>query len=158
MEDTVKTQIYEDYYMKVRNYILSKINNFHIAEDLCSDVFVKVYEKYDSYDPSKSSLSTWIFTITRNTLIDYYRKNREQVELDENISIEEDDDDSVCNNENLEKLADALKELKPKEKSIIVLHYYEGVSIKDICVKLGISYTYGKILHKKALITLKKYF
>lgn len=157
MTEDRKTEIYNEYYLKVRNYILSKINNFHEAEDLCSNVFVKVYEKLDTYDKSKSSISTWIFTITRNTLIDYYRIRKIHVELDENIIVE-DDDNTILTEENLEIMADALENLDDRLRNIILLHYYKGQSLKDIAEKMNISYAYAKILHQKALIKLKKYF
>ena len=51
-----KEEIYKTYYGKVYGYFISKINNAHNAEDLTSDVFVKIYEKIDSFDESKASL------------------------------------------------------------------------------------------------------
>ena len=56
--DSEKEQIYRDYHGKVYGYILSKINNAHDAEDLTSDVFVKIYAKLDTFSSSKASLST----------------------------------------------------------------------------------------------------
>lgn len=154
MEEQLKTQIYQDYYLKVRNYILSKINDFPMAEDLCSDVFVKVYEKYDLFDENKSSLSTWIFTITRNTLIDYYRKREVHLELQDNIALEDENDD-ICTEDNLKQLASALETLNERERKLIVLYYYKDLTLKEIGKQFGISYAYVKILHKKALIKLK---
>ena len=72
--DIEKEKIYRDYHGKVCGYIRSKINSAQDAEDITSDVFVKVYEKLDTFDETKASLSTWIYTITRNTLTDYFRK------------------------------------------------------------------------------------
>ncbi|MBQ0035780.1 MAG: sigma-70 family RNA polymerase sigma factor [Firmicutes bacterium] len=157
--DELKEKIYEEYYLKVRNYILSKINNFEEAQDICSDIFLKVYDKLDSYDSTKSSISTWIFTITKNTLIDYYRTNHTKVELNDNILYETDDDEEedICTPDNLNKLADALKTLSDKERYVIVSYYYSGKTLKEIGQNMDISYAYVKILHKKALFQLKKY-
>ncbi|MDO4940393.1 MAG: sigma-70 family RNA polymerase sigma factor [Erysipelotrichaceae bacterium] len=159
MSEEEKAKIYEDYYLRVRNYILSKINNFEEAQDLCSDVFVKVYDKLDTFDKNKSSISTWIFTITKNTLIDYYRSNHVELELNDNIQYEvdeDDEDDDICTPDNLDKLAEALKMLSDKERFVIVSYYYSGKTLKEISVNMGISYAYVKILHKKALFELKK--
>ena len=158
MTEEFKTQIYQDYSSKVKGYILSKINNYSLAEDLCSDVFVKVYEKLDTFDEKKASISTWIFTITRNTLIDYYRKNKDTVELKEEIAIPHEEDDSICTEENLEKLANNLETLNTKEKTIILLHYYKGLTLKQIAENMSISYAYAKVLHKKALLELRNTF
>ena len=71
-----KTEIYKDYHGKVFGYIISQVSNSDLAEDLCEDVFLKVYEKLDTFDETKASISTWIYTIARNTLTDYYRTRK----------------------------------------------------------------------------------
>lgn len=152
-----KEQIYKDYYLKVRNFILSKVNNMNISEDITSDIFVKIYENIDKYDDSKSSLSTWIFTITRHKLIDYYRTRKIDVELPVDLTYE-DEEESICNEDNLIVLKESLKKLSEKERDIIILHYYSNISLKDIAVKLKISYIYAKVLHQKALTKLKNNF
>lgn len=155
MTEEEKTKIYEDYSLKVRNFILSKVNDFNLAEDLTSDVFLKVYNNIDKYDPKKSSLSTWIFTIARNRLIDYYRTRKVESELPEDLTYEIEED--ICNEDNLQMLKEGLKKLSDKEKNLILLHYYSRMTLKDAAVKMGISYPYAKILHSKALLKLRKY-
>ena len=150
-----KEQIYEEFHLKVLNYINSQINNYYLAEDLCSDVFLKVYEKIDTFDENKAKLSTWIFTITRNKLIDYYRKRKIEVEINENIAYNPIEDDDLLTDENLEKLACALEKLDSRDRQIIIKHYYSHISLKDIASELGISYVYVKVLHKNALLKLK---
>lgn len=150
-----KNQIYEDFHMKVLRYIQSKVNDYYLAEDLCSDVFVKVYEKLDTFDDKKASISTWIFTITRNRLIDYYRTRKVTVEIPEDLTYGNEDND--VDSEQLEKLADGLESLDDKARSIIIKHYYEDKTLKDAAEEVGISYTYAKILHQKALNILKNY-
>ena len=63
--------LYAQYSSKVMGYIHARVRNRADAEDLCSDVFEKIQRKLEDFDPSKASVSTWIFTITRNTVIDY---------------------------------------------------------------------------------------
>lgn len=150
-----KEEIYKEFHTKVFGYIQNRVNDYHLAEDLCSDVFVKVYEKLDSFDNKKASLSTWIFTITRNRLIDYYRTRKVNVEIPEDLTYEEDYSD--INEERLRSLANGLNNIDERSRKIVVKHYYEGKSLKEIAENMGISYTYIKILHKKALFLLRKY-
>lgn len=144
--------LYEEYHIKVLRYIQSKVNDYYLAEDLCSDVFVKIYEKLDTFDNKKASISTWIFTITRNKLIDYYRTRKINVEIPENLAYEPEE---KVDEDTLNALASALEKLDDRCKKLIVLHYYEDKSLKDIAKILGISYVYAKLLHKKALFILK---
>lgn len=148
-------QIYEEYHMKVLRYIQNKVNDYYLAEDLCSDVFMKVYQKLDTFDDTKASISTWIFTITRNRLIDYYRTRKVMVEIPETLTYDYEGDS--IDSDQLEMLAKGLESLSDKERNLIVKHYYEGKTIKQAAEEMGISYTYAKILHKKALINLKNY-
>lgn len=151
-------KVYELYHEKVLRYIRSKVNDRYLAEDLCSDVFVKVYEKADSFDESKASMSTWIFTIVRNRLTDYYRTRRVFEEIPETCADDSSVEDSICNAETLEILADALETLPERERDIIILHYYSKETLKTIGEKLNISYAYVKVLQNKALSALEKYF
>ena len=156
--DSQKESIYRDYHGKVSGYIRSKINSPQDAEDIAANVFLKVYEKLDSFDDSKASLSTWIYTITRNTLTDYYRTRRV---FEEVLETPEDDfcvEDEICDAEMLETLADALAALEERERDIIILRFYSGKTLKEIAETMHISYAYVKVLQNKALAALKKYF
>lgn len=153
-----KEEIYKEYYKKVYGYIISKINHTQNAEDLASEVFIKVYEKYDMYDYSKASLSTWIYTITKNTLTDYYRTRKVFEIIPENLETDFSIEDNICNAENLEILAKAIDSLDEREKTIIVSRYYSGKTLKEIANNLNISYAYVKVIQKNALEKLKKFF
>lgn len=65
----VFSQIYNEYYLKIYKYTLFRVADQHAAEDLVSEIFIKVLDKYNTYNPIKGKLSTWIFTITNNTII-----------------------------------------------------------------------------------------
>ena len=151
-----KEEIYEEYYLKVLRYINSQVNNYHLAEDLCSEVFLRVYEKLDTFNNKKASMSTWIFTIARNRLIDYYRSRKVEEEVPDNIVYEE--DETILTEENLCKLAKALIKLDDRSKKIIVSHFYEGKTLKQLAEEMNISYIYIKMLNKKAINILKNYY
>ncbi len=158
MTETEKSKIYEDYSKKVLGYMFGQVNDTYIAEDLCSEVFLKVYQKLDTFDETKSSISTWIFSIARNTLTDYYRTRRVMSEIPEAYTDENAVEDDVCSNETLETLSDALEALDTKERDIIIYHYYNGMKLNEIAEKIGLSYSYVKAMHKTALSKMKKFF
>ena len=76
-----REQIYIEYVDKVRRYVKGKIQNQQEVEDLVSSIFVKVYQNISSFDRKKASISTWIYTITRNTVIDYFKAHKIVCEL-----------------------------------------------------------------------------
>ena len=147
-----KEQIYTDYKDKVFAYIRNHVNSPEDAEDLCADVFVKVYDKLDTFDESKARISTWIYSITSNTEIDFYRTNHIHSEIPEDLSdtkssIEED----VLTQESLSELATALLKLSEEQRDIIVLRYYKGLTLQEVSKKMNLSYGITKLRHREAL-------
>ena len=152
-------QIYSEYYPKVLQYIQNRTNGHMDAEDIAQNVFVKVYAKLDTFDPEKSSISTWIFNITRNTLIDHQRSMnyRQHDELSEFLADDSDDMlDSLILEEEQERLADALESLSQEERDLIILHYYSGHTLLDVADMMRRPYGQIKRLHTKALKNLKQ--
>lgn len=152
-----RERIYIEFKDRVARYVRGKVGNEHDSEDVVSDVFVKVFNGLSDFDENKASLSTWIFTITRNAVIDYFRASKRLCELPEELYSEDDTEQNIINAEMLERLADALERLNERERDIIVLHYYGGRTLKDIAEAMGISYSYTKLLHGGALKALRKH-
>ena len=146
-----KNKIYTDFHKKVTRYVTGKIPNPQDAEDLVSCVFMKVFQKLDTFDESKASLSTWIFTITRNTVYDFYGTRKDFSELPEDIATDSNIDENLLNEEMLEQLADALESLDERSRDLIILHYYDGLTLKEIADRMQMSYPNAKVIHKKAL-------
>lgn len=145
-------QIYLQYHDKVRAYVRGKVQGPHDVEDLVSAVFTKIVQKLDSYDPEKASVSTWVYTITRNTVTDHFRTRLTLMALEDYMA---DEAPEELNDGVLDSLADALLALKEKERSLSVLHYYTGHTLKDTAEMMGMSYINAKVIHKKALAALR---
>lgn len=150
------TKIYEEFYPKVFAYIRLKIKRLEDAEDLASDVFVKICDHSDRFDARKSSLSTWIFTITRNTVYDYFRTQHPALEIEDNLPDHDDFIEELCRQETLAELAEALKQLPERERDLLLLYFYRGRSLKQIADQMSLSIPYIKELKKKALKQLKE--
>lgn len=155
-DEQTLARIYEEYADRVHGFLLSKTRDVHLAEDLTEDVFVKVCEKLDTYDEVKASLSTWIFTIARNKLIDHYRKNRSMAPIPQDWRSDDDIELTICTEETLEKLACALEQLDERGRRIVVGRYYHKRTLKEIADELRISYSYVKVLHSDALKALRR--
>ena len=111
----------------------------------------KALEKYDA---SKASLSTWIYTITRNTVYDYLREKRDRPALellDFTAVSEEETYEPVMQRETLEELACALEKLPQDQRDIIILLYYKKLERKNVAQMLGMTYGQLRYLHDKAI-------
>ena len=158
METTLTyEQVYQDYSKKVMSYIRTKISNPTEAEDLHSVVFTKVFEKFSSFDQSKASVSTWVYTVARNTLIDFFRTRKIHDELGDEDVVEENAFQGILDEETLGELAQALERLPERERDLIVMHYYNNMQLKEIALKMHMSYSNCKLVHNKALMKLRQY-
>ena len=156
MSELDMESIYRAYSGKVMAYLMARLRNTAEAEDLCSEVFEKVLTKLEGYDQSKAAIGTWIFSITRNTLIDHYRKTRPSDELDENLSDDSEVDADLLRNETLSELAQALRRLPKELMDIVVLRYYDRKPLTEIAKIMGLSYGAVKLRHQNALMLLRE--
>ena len=148
-------QLYTGFRDRVLGYIRSHVFNSADAEDLCSEVFEKALRRWDGYDPSCAAPGTWLYAITRNTVIDYYRRARPTEELPEDLTADGLPEDGLLQEAALEELAAALEKLPDELTDIIVLRYYDGRPLTEIAEVLGVSYGMVKIRHNKALTLLR---
>ena len=156
MQNADLDRIYTEYSGKVMGYIRARIRSSAEAEDLHSEVFEKVLKKIGEFDPSKASLNTWIFTITRNTVIDHFRRAKPSEELDENLSDNVELDEDLLNSETLSELAAALRKLPQQMMDIIVLRYYDGKPLTEIAEMMNLSYGAVKLRHQNAVLMLRQ--
>ena len=158
-----KTDVMEkinlEYREKVFRYVRGKVRNLADAEDVTSEIFLKVLSSLDSYDEEKSTLSTWIYTITHNAVCNYYRdESKRALTLDENALYSDRDDDVMAEIENellKESLALALETLTEREQDIIVLYYYYEIPLRDIAIKMGVTYTNAKFIKHQSISKLR---
>ncbi len=133
-------QIYKQYYSRLFSFINSKVKNKEDTKDILSEVFIKIYTNIDKLD-SDEKLTSWIFTITRNTIIDFCRKNnknKNNIEFDEEYIFEEKDQSSAIN-ELSECIEPIINSLAPKYAQALYLSEIKELKQKEIADKLDIS-------------------
>ena len=137
-------QLYEEYLDKVFRYIQYRVNNIQLTEDLTSAVFEKALANFSKYSKDRASFSTWIFSIARNQIIDYYRVNRKRqaVSLEEvmhrssNVRSPEEELERKVERERLNL---CLAGLSKEEQEIIQLKFGAELNNRQIGKMLGLS-------------------
>ena len=153
-KDSIQSEVYRLYYNKVFGYVLNRVHSRADAEDISSDVFLKVFSKSDEFDLHRSGASTYIFRVMQTTLADFYRKNRIVYTSLEEVSDEIDETENL--DELLTFLDDALDTLNERELAIVILHYYHGLSHKEVAKKMQLSYVNVRQICHVALEKLRK--
>ena len=148
-------RLYTEYRGRVLGYIRARVNSAEDAEDLCQDVFEKAFRAAERYDAEKAAPGTWLFTITRNAVIDYFRRSRPTEELPEDLSDDTETDEGILRAELLEELAAAMESLPDELTDVVVLHYYDRLPLTEIAERMNMSYGAVKLRHQTALLLLR---
>lgn len=161
----------ENYSDQLYAFALKRLNNNATqAEDIVQDVFLSAWKNRNSYNGTASE-KTWLFTICKNKIIDFYRKhaNSQLISLNDgkeddtyftsNGQIQQDyksfqqwtikNDDSLVNKEFYTVLSNCKSKLKKMQEQIFTLKYLEDVDAAEICQLLGITNkNYWVLMHR----------
>ncbi len=151
--------LYETYYPKVYNYAFLQLGDIHAAEDLASDVMLKMLEAIRSYSFRGLPFSAWLFRIARNRLIDLHRRRRRRGEVDLSETLAS----TLANPQSLAEralergqLQVALKHLTDEQRQVIVLKFIQGFDNRSIGRIMGRSEGAIKSLQHRALLALRR--
>lgn len=152
ISDDEFADIYETNKARVYSTALRVLGNSADAEDVVQDVFIKVYNKLDTFE-GRSQLSTWLYRITVNRCLDILRKRkRTRTEPLEEAS------GAVAKNSNVRQVIESfIPTLPPGYRTVFVLHDIQGLKHHEIARQLKITEGACKSqLHKARLMMRKK--
>lgn len=149
-------QLWETFSGSLHQFIRRRVADPHSAEDILQDVFLKIHSQLDTLR-TQERVTSWIYQITRNAIVDYYRSQRPTAELSETLpGTDEMLDDDV------------MRELSPCVTAIIAalpaaygeavrLTEYQGLSQKALSERLGISFSGAKSRVQRARAKIKEH-
>lgn len=131
---------YRENYPKVCSWLKNKISNPDDVEDIASDAFVYFYKNLENYDQKKASPVTWLYVIVNSRWKNYIRDKKvnddiEEIDLPGDTDIEQ----AYYIQELRDAIADALLTLPERQRTIVVLSYFQGKKSTEISRLLGIS-------------------
>lgn len=138
-DDGALSTLYDRYAGMVYAMGLRLLGDRSLAEDLVQDVFTSVWGKAGSFDPSKASLTTWIYQIARNrsTDLDRRRRARPASAGSEPLVFLAGGEGTHHLAEHLD-VAEALSLLSPDHQEVLALAYLKGLSQREIALKIGV--------------------
>lgn len=155
-KESAKEEIYKYFYSPIYRYFFLRTQKDEEAVDLAQTSFVKFYGNLDKLNET-SSLPSFIFTIARNTLIDYWRRKgtRKTIVSDEVVMIEGENKAESSPNLGLD-FKEMIRELSEDQKEAITLRYVEDLPIKDIANIMGKSEEAVRQLLSRGIKALRK--
>ena len=155
------------YLKSIYNFVYRYVNDEHEAEDITQEVFLKMWRNLKKFKKGKN-FKTWLFTIAKNTAIDFLKKKKIipfsefEKEDGENKFIETLVDPAPSLDEIFEKteidekIYNAINQLPLKYQIVLFLYYNDQLTFQEIAEILGESINTVKSRHRRALFILKK--
>lgn len=131
-------RLYDRYYSEILGYIYHCTYDSTIAEDLTSNVFLAAFRHLGRYQWKQFSFRAWLFRVATNEVRMHWRRKKRlkivslQID-DEEQSPEPSAGDRMAAAEEYRLLHKALLELQVKYRTVIILRYFEGKAITEIC-------------------------
>ena len=142
-------EIVQQYHRRIYNICYRFAGTSDDAQDLTQEVFIKIYRTLNSYDASRGALITWVTTMTRNLLVDHFRKGKQDRMTDslDTVTSEHEDarplsdqipdkalrpDAGVQSREAKEMVHRALQKLSPELREAVILRDLQDMDYRDI--------------------------
>ena len=143
-------------------FLIKRTENENDAEDLCLQAFSKAFDKIDSFNDD-FLFSTWLISIAKNLHVDLIRK--EKIRLQKSASVDNHTnevidetlgpEDQLIRSQNLDKLLQQIRSLKPIYRDVIQMRFFQELSHKEIASQLDLSLSNVKVrlLRAKKLLS-----
>lgn len=145
-----QTKLINYFWVDVFSFVMKKVQDENVADEITVSVFSKVLAKLDLYDPN-FQFKTWILTIAQNTVIDYWRKkNRENEDSTDNFDdfknqFARSPEELLISEEDHKQILNIIESLDFNYQEIIRLRFFEEKSIKEIAEELGLTIANTKV-------------
>ena len=160
-------RMYGRFRKPILNYVFQRVRDEHLAEELTQEIFLKVYRFRDSYQPG-FQFSTWLWTIARNTLTDWMRKDgtsQEQAfdgsedalpDIEQIPASEPNIELKMVEETDLSEIGPLVGSLTLAQRNVLLLRIVHQHSFQEISEKLGMSLASVKCLFQRGKLALAK--
>jgi len=136
--------LYDRYYARVYSYIRYRCDDGETTEDLTAQVFERLLNVIDRYDPKRAPFEALLFAIVRNIVTDSLRKERFRLllpweALERHPAVDPFPEETAIQNDVRSQLSKSLKALKDSERDLLGLKYNTGLNNRQIAELAGLS-------------------
>lgn len=150
--------IYDVYVERIFRFHFSRTSNRELAEDLTSETFRKALEHLEDFKEGKGSLTSWLYRIARNTLIDHWRtaKPEDPIENAFDVGVSMDMAGAADTKEQLNQVKAYLAKLSDDERQVVLLRVWDELSYAEIAETMGRTEGSAKMLFSRTVKKMKQ--
>lgn len=134
--------LFDHFAPRIKAYLMRAGSDEGLADELAQEALLAVWRKADTFDATRATAATWIFTIARNLRIDRFRKQWRDIpagdELPDTVDEAAAPDEALSDAERGERVRHALRQLPPEQIKVIELSFFEDQPHAEIAQTLGI--------------------
>lgn len=138
-DNTAFEYLFNRYRDAIHRLFVQRLDGVNDADDLLQETFIKVYINIHRYNPSYT-FGQWVYTIARNTFIDFMRRRQDDVSIDERFSAPEANtptpEERVINLQQRNQIEGYLERLTPRYRQLIQMRFFDEYSYEEIADKL----------------------
>lgn len=157
-ESAAVVQIYDQYFPPVFQYIRLRVGDAPTAEDLASEVFVRLVRAFQAGNAPTATLRGWLFQVARNLIYDHQGRERQMplTDLEDWIPAHDDDPEKqVMFTMSAERMRRALRMLAADQQEVVILRFGQTLSLQETADIMGKSVSAVKALQFRAVQTLR---
>jgi RNA polymerase sigma-70 factor (ECF subfamily) len=152
--------LYRSHVDRIYRYILYRVDNAIIAEDLTADVFMHALEGLSRYECSSSPWIAWLYSIANARVVDHYRRNgritQQEVLEESTASIEMDWDGGIVTRFNHDVIQEAVRHLNDEQQQVIIYRFIESYSLEKTAMLMRKTIGAIKTMQHRALVAMAK--
>lgn len=137
------TELWHQFSDGLRRFILNKVKDEALADDLLQETFIRIHSKIDNLR-DEAKVQSWVFQIARNIINDHYRKNNPISDDEVPDVIDDEAESGEAMAETIRDMVLFMEDLPKQDCEALCQVEFAGISIKDYADQAGISYTAAK--------------
>ncbi len=152
------TQLYERYAGAIYHYVYVRVQDAELAEDIRSEVFVRMLEGFERYEDRGRPIVAWLYRIAHDRMVDTFRRGQQRsyVPLESCSSSYDGPESAVTHQIDIERLRLSMQNLMPSQQEVIKLRFMAGLSVPQIAAQLGRSEGSIRALQHRGLQALAR--
>ena len=152
-------ELYDEYAPLVYAYLYRRVQDAQVAEDLTSEVFVRMLQAVRTQQVWHTSFRGWLYRVAHNLVVDHYRKQppTPMLELDDGLVADQQDPESaVAEQLSHRRLRSAISQLTPDQQQVLALRFGQQFTAREVGEVMGKSVSAIEALQHRGVAALRR--